>query len=149
MLEQISWNDFALFLIGGTAAYYGILVFTGKLKIRNRRPIKQESPTPDQNADNPEYPDSEKSKQEKESEMEFETLELLADELQVIITQSASEGTTKEQLLESLQKEISRYQALNKPAFRGAITNLIIKTAQQELGLEVSKQEAMELWAMG
>ncbi|MBX2924746.1 MAG: hypothetical protein KF746_21265 [Chitinophagaceae bacterium] len=149
MLEQITWKDFAVFAIGGSAAYYGILILTGKLKLGKKIMSQPGLAMREQTADNIEDSNSDMTEEERASEKEFESLELLADELQVIITQSASENVDKEQLLQSLRREISRYKAIDKPAFRGAITNLIIKTAQQELGLEVSKQEAMELWSMG
>ncbi|MBX3253329.1 MAG: hypothetical protein KF862_04225 [Chitinophagaceae bacterium] len=149
MLENISWKDFAIFTIGGSAAYYGILILTGKLRIGKKIMSRPAAAMREENTEKIEDSNTDTIEEETASEKEFESLELLADELQVIITQSASEDTDKEQLLESLQKEISRYQMLNKPGFRSAITNLIIKTAQQELGLEVSKQEATELWFMG
>lgn len=150
MLEHISWPEFAVFITGGCVAYYGTLLISGKFKLKNsnERVLQTTTAAAEPHSEPLGYKDV-ANEVENSSDADFETLELLAEHLQIIITQNSVDHKDKDALFELLRKEIIQYPELNKPAFRGAITNLIIKTAQQELGLEVSKQEATDLWSMG
>lgn len=148
MLEHISWKDFAIFLAGGCIAYYGIMLVTGKLKLTGKERSGRQSPSPASEHLSEDNDDDGTiiTQPDQQDETEFETLELLANELQVIIVQSKAENSSKDELMELLRKEIIGYPELNNPAFRMAINNLITRTSQQERDMEISRQEAEELW---
>lgn len=160
MLEQISWKEFLVAIGGATAAYYGILAVAGKLNI-NRKKVVADSTvytndkftTPADSAIRENQVEEEKSQvmvedQDEDPESEFSLLEQLADELQVIITQFASSPGNKEDLIELLAKEISRYPQLNKPAFRRAINSLIIKVIKEESTIDITEEDTNQCWPL-
>lgn len=165
MLEQISWTNFGICLLGGCIAYYGLLLVTGRMAFKRNREVSAKTFTPagltkrkweveEQETEEQEHNSSQAAIEEKtasipgrvKEDQSFSALELLADELQVLIMQCGTENTSKEELLLTICKEIARYPTLNKPVFRNAINNLVIQSALQECGIDVSKQEANDLW---
>ena len=166
MLEQISWTNFGICLLGGCIAYYGLLLVTGRMAFKRNREVcaktaftpagltKRKWKVEEQETEEEEHSSSQVVMEEKttsipepvEEDQSFSALELLADELQVLITQCGTENTSKEELLSTICKEMARYPTLNKPAFRNAINNLVIQSALRECGIAVSKQEANDLW---
>lgn len=161
MLEQISWKEFLIAIGGGCAAYYGVLAVAGKMRFARSsvktttvaayRGSKTSSTSGTDLTATARDPDNEPLGETKEEtgqadDPEFTALELLADQVQVIITQSGITPTGKEELLAQLRKEIARYPSLNQPAFRRAINNLIVKVAKEECQLTITQEEARECW---
>ena len=165
MLEEISWTNFGICLIGGCIAYYGLLLVTGRMAFKRNMEVsaktaltpaglkkrkwkvEEQETEEEQNLSQPAIDEKTTSIPEPvEEDQSFTALELLADELQILITQCGTENTGKEELLSTICKEIARYPTLNKPAFRNAINNLVIQSALRECGITVSKQEANDLW---
>ncbi|MCD2424400.1 hypothetical protein LQ567_16590 [Niabella pedocola] len=162
MLEQISWNQFLIAIGGAAAAYYAILIVSGKIKFKktkvHREPTVFEF-SPERKASPPSNPPSEAPVSPKgRSEMtgpddskdsgdtEFAMLEQLADELQVIIVQVGSTQGNRELLLENMTKIIAGYPSLNKPAFIRAINNLMMKVVSEECSFTITEEEAALCW---
>ena len=154
MLEEVSWKDFLIVGSGGVAAYYGLLLVAGKLRLpitRDKPPtalplsLEMEKVQPELLLSTKKAPDA-PVPEAREDDSEFAALELLAEEVQVIITQFGTNGGTKELLLLQLRKEVSRYPYLNKPAFQQAINNMIIKAAAEECQLIITAEEASVCW---
>lgn len=161
MLEQISWKEFLIAIGSGCAAYYGILAVAGKLRFARQRihydPAAPFAPGKKETKPAPDPPATERPEESEPittttddnapaDDTEYTALELLADELQVIITQYGTAPTSKEELLGQLKKEIARYPALHQPAFQRAINNLIVKVAKEECQLTITEEEARECW---
>lgn len=161
MLEQISWKDFLIAIGSGCAAYYGILAVAGKIRFDRQRSnnnpppaypgrkamTSSHMPLPSTGLAEKSEPITETTEEnEQADDPEFAALELLADEVQVIITQFGTSPGSKEELLGELRKEIARYPTLSQPAFQRAISNLIIKVAHEECQLTISEEEARECW---
>lgn len=160
MLEHISWKEFLIAVGSGCAAYYGILAVAGKIRIAGQRTAgtqvlpgrpEQERIThpgapPSGTTPEPEGLSEETEDTGNADDREFSALELLADELQVIITQYSVAPSGKEALIGQLRQEIARYPTLNQPAFQRAINNLIINATRQECELTITEEEVRECW---
>ena len=162
MLEQISWSQFLIAIGGAASAYYAILVVSGKIRFKKTKvyreptvfefsPERKPSPTGTPPSETPAPPEDRTEADEpddsKESgDTEFTMLEQLADELQVIIAQVATTSGNKELLLENLAKIIAGYPGLNKPAFRRAIDNLMMKVVSEECSFTITEEEAAFCW---
>ncbi|MET6999414.1 hypothetical protein [Chitinophaga defluvii] len=161
MLDAGAWKGFLIVAGIGCGVYYGYLLFTGRFGHQRRQAgiagtrdsrtkrtwsvaesqeMEDEPPDHGDNESNdvPDTPDAEEVNQ-------LNALEQLADDLQTIISEHQSGD--KEGLMYRLQQEISRYPVLNKPAFRAAISNLIIRAAKEDCSLVVSQTEADALWS--
>jgi len=162
MLEQISWKEFIIVIGSVTAAYYGVLAVADRLRNKKARvrnltppafPDHEEStangPATVPVGDEHRLPPEERTgsgQPEDADDSEFSLLEQLADEVQVIITQFATTSGDKEQLLEYMAKEVAQYPMLNKPAFKRAINNLIVKVAKEECSLVITEDEVSQVW---
>lgn len=162
MLEHISWKEFFIALGCGCTAYYAILAVAGKIRFNQPKieydpspPIMPTAerepsdparfaPVPDPATEDMERTTPEDAAEEEDSE--FTELEVLADALQIIIARFATTNGSKDQLLEQLSKEISRYPNLGQTAFQRAISNLIIKASGEECGITITKDEADGCW---
>lgn len=161
MLEHISWKDFFIALGCACAVYYAIMAIAGKVRF-NRPKVEYDPSPPFVPGRKTEFPGSATLSPERrpatepeedapsdldeQEDAEFTELEVLADALQIIITQFASTDGSKEQLLEQLSSEIARYPALRQPAFQRAVSNLIIKASLEECGFTITKDEADNCW---
>lgn len=161
MLDAEAWKGFVIVAGIGCGVYYGYLLFTGKFGqsrrqagVANARDGRTkrtwnvtESTEPEE--DLPESPDEipndEVDAPDTEEVNQLNALEGLADDLQTIINEHGSQD--KDGLMYRLQQEISRYPVLNKPAFRAAISNLIIRTARIDCNIIISQSEADALWS--
>lgn len=107
-----------------------------------------ESDPPEENDD---IPDEESTAQNSDlietdqEEQLFDNLESLAAVVQQVIT-DAGLHTDKATLFHRLQKQITHYPDLQHPAFRIAITKLIVRQAKLECDLDISSDEVTALW---
>lgn len=172
MLQGISWQQFLLAAGGLLALYYlGLLVFYGGSgKSKNKSPSAKAPPEnqsatkrvwhAEEHPDRPtvvsDHPTTEPETgphenlpseeiSDADEEKAFNSLEMLASDIQQIIS-TADPAIHKADLLNAIQQEISRYPALNRLAFKVAISNLIIKQAALHCNIEVTRVEADALW---
>ncbi len=163
MLQGLTWGQFGLFIGGALMLYYLWLVGTGKMGARTtgKQPPGQPPPPPpegskkriwkveESTADDEEErlsnEQDEINRQQESDDREFEALESLANDVHQAIV-DAEPSISKEDLLLKVRQEIARYPTLNKPAFKAAIKNVIIRSAQNECNITVAEREADELW---
>ncbi|TXJ24863.1 MAG: hypothetical protein E6Q24_15050 [Chitinophagaceae bacterium] len=159
MLDAEAWKGFAIVAGIGCGVYYGYLLFTGKFGqsrqagIANTRDSRTKrtwnvTETADMDDDLPGSPDDTTNEEadvpDTEEVNQLNALETLADDLQTIINEHGSQD--KDGLMYRLQQEIAGYPALNKPAFRAAISNLIIRSAKVDSNFTITQDEADSLW---
>lgn len=165
MLEQVSWKEFLIAIGSGCAAYYGVLAIAGKIRFTrshtktitpdatfpgNKLMATSSTSLPTIGQEQVSGPLQQIAEDPRQADdPEFNALELLADELQVIITQFDATSTNKEKLLAQLRQEIARYPTLNQLAFQRAVSNLIIKVTKEECQLTITDEEARECWPEG
>jgi hypothetical protein len=172
MLKTITWQQFFICLGGLLAVYYLFLFVKYGLKGEGKTDVKPAVPPFMEGAGNKRIwkVEEEDTKTEKdlgdesgedsndnalfqpnemteaEEEKAFENLELLASNLQKIISETPA-NTEKAALLSTLQQEISRYPILNKRAFKVAIGNLVIRQAAQYCKITISQEESDLMWS--
>lgn len=78
-----------------------------------------------------------------EEEADFKRLELLAHKIEDILTEK---NINREKIVEKMAALIHTFSDLNKPAFRRAINNLIIRRAQQQCFITITETEVDRLW---
>lgn len=105
--------------------------------------VKQDQEQVDEQT--PEMDEPEEALETDQEEKLMQRLELLTDQVQETIS-GAGRHTDKGALLSRLGKIISRYPDLHHPAFRRAITGLIIQQAKLECDLEIIRDETDALW---
>jgi hypothetical protein len=158
--ENISWGQFAGAAAATACAYYLYLLITGKIKLSspvatthggNVSPVTQkekkrfwqvkEEPA-DQQMEPEEISSGQHSAQEDNT---FQMLEILATDVQEYISEAA-ETLPKEELLSVLSAMVKSYPQLNQPAFRAAISNIIIKAAKVDCLIDITTAETEALW---
>ncbi|PWV47122.1 hypothetical protein [Chitinophaga sp. S165] len=162
MLEGITWGNFAVFMVAALVLYFIVLIVTGQLKFRYKVekgdgtavPVKkfwkvEEQPAvvtgqlPALQGMDIHELDSERSTSN--IDKDFAALESLAVELQEICA-DAGPTTTKEVLSDQMRQQIAAYPTLNTIAFKGAISNLIVKAAAVDCNITFTIAEAEALW---
>ncbi|MFX1705041.1 hypothetical protein PV783_13855 [Chitinophaga sp. CC14] len=165
--ENITWGQFAGAVSLSAAAYYLYLVVSGKIRLFNptassgakegspvsqgKKRIWQPQDVPAEQvaagsyAGNPAGQEPSQDMEQEEEDNSFQLLETLAIEVQEIISGQGEMGT-KEELLEALSVQIVTYPTLNQPAFRAAISNIIIKAAKSDCLIDITRAEAEALF---
>ncbi|UPK68034.1 hypothetical protein [Chitinophaga filiformis] len=163
MLEGITWGYFAVIIAGALLLYFIVLLATGQLKIKpparsgpaestpkrfwqvEQRPPAGVQQVPEMNG-MAVAEEGDADEERAASDRTFAALESLAVALQDICTE-AGVNASKANLSAQLREQIAAYPALNQPAFKGAITNLIVKAAQVDCNIEFTMAEAEALWS--
>jgi hypothetical protein len=157
MLEGISWTHFGAVVGAGAGLWYAYVLLKGRAGGQAKQiagPAAATKPpaakrtwgvVSENTAPAPAPASDQQAGEESLDSRHFQALEELADDLQQIIETHGPTGG-KDALLEKLRQEIARYPELGKAAFRSAITNLVIRAAQTECNITLSRQEAEQLW---
>lgn len=162
MLEGITWGDFAVIALASLILYFIVLIATGQLKLKVTTQKRSGSEIPTKKIwrveEHPAPPVSEVPQlsgmdiQEAETEhtensidKNFAALESLAVELQDICAEAGT-SIPKDVLSDRLRQQIAAYPTLNTVAFKGAISNLIVKAAAVDCNISFTTEEAEALW---
>jgi hypothetical protein len=166
MLENISWQQFFVFIGCMIAVYYIVLFFMlAKEKLKhNRQPPEKPPPNggagkrvwqvkdPAGEPAQPKYDESvymdnmpPPESMEEEEGKEFDDLEELSAGIEQVLHEGEA-GIEKQVLLTRLRSLISDYPQLKKLPFRVAINNVIIHRSRQQCNISISEAEAGQLW---
>lgn len=162
MLEGITWGNFAVVMLAALILYFIVLIVTGQLKIKPSAKKISDTDAPTKKfwkvkevpaslagqvpaLEGMDIQEVESERTDNNIDKTFAALESLAVELQEICA-DAGPSTTKEALADQLRQQIAAYPTLNTIAFKGAITNLILKAAAVDCNITFTTAEADALW---
>jgi hypothetical protein len=138
MLVNVSWKEYLVVLAVTLVVYYvfvGIRYYRKELDslLKGELPkfnklVKKED---DNSTRNP---------------ADFEELEAVVDDLRYAIFEKAGKLTGQQELAEQLNKRLQNYSGLQKPAYRVAINNYIIRNAKEICGVVFSESELDGMW---
>lgn len=128
MLQTISWQQYLLFLLVVVTVYYfaiWIVYFKARIPFLSRMGTSKHVLT--------------------EKDQPSETMsnsQLIIKE----IKQSFRGKQNKEELIYSLQSQLSKYNQWDEPGFRDTINEYIMKESKQQCSIHLSEEDLRALW---
>lgn len=83
---------------------------------------------------------------EAEAEDALQALEYLVNSIKSSIFEKAGKTADKEELKENILVLAASYNGLQKPAYRSALNNFIIRYGNEICGVDFSEEELEEMW---
>lgn len=137
MLEQITWSTYWTAVIILLLLYYlmiGVLYFRGDLPILIRKLNRKRM--------------SGGSKAGEDSAPASPGIETLQEKVQQInsIFKDAGGQADKQALLGEIGRVLTGFEGLERPAFKAALSNHIIREAEEQCGVDLTESELERTW---